>query len=259
MFSSIYAETQLLDIACNALLVEHNIRPAFLIYSSNHEKLEKTLNSLKKYFQIFETTDAFVITKHGNKILLDRFTNFELYEKRIGEIIGYPCAGDLSHEERRKYVYSIYVSSAKRTEQLIAVICGENMDNWFGEKVKTIRKLFERLKLFVKVKFTRQNLYTNQQIIEKIKKGHTLNREERMYVTNELRNREFNIVNHFYDKRNIDIFKFPKLLLLLISDVDLYFENNDERIIHQINILKSHFNVSIGKKTIKYLLKNYDR
>jgi hypothetical protein len=264
MFQSVYEETELLDMACNAVLVNYDIRPAFLFQNAGYSKdnmglkTKKILDSLAKYFKIIPTYAGFIITKQPIDVL-----NNELNDKIIGEIIGYPCAGDLHCEKTRKYSYHIIVD-LKSVEvgkeitlgekELMAVVCGKNMDMWFAEKVESIKKLFDSLKLPFDVKYQRNKLYSTEKIVQKIIKFEKINSDEEFHILNELWNYEFCLIFHYHKKNQINIFEHPELLITIMCGLATN-NSTQETLLYQKKILRTKFGINIDNQTIEQIYK----
>ncbi len=251
MFQSIFSKTGLLDIACNAVLVAKNVRPSFLVQSIDYQECEngpttlgpKTKNiiqSLEKEFKITPTYQGFIISNPffsvPNENMLD--------DKIIGELIGYPCSGHLHDNTTRKFHYQIYSVYGKTESELMNVICGVNMDDWFCEKVKEIFSACKDVfpsEIFIGYK--KFNIYENDDIIRKVINDVQLNDEEKNHVLNLIWNIDLNLILSLHNQKKIDIFTKKNLIVELIKFYEKYKHKKYEGniIMLQKNIIKKYF------------------
>jgi len=175
MFREIYNqntnESIYLVIACNALFVVNDIRPAYLFsyhyFANSYEDLQnitplklkeqRVINILKNYLTVTETSYGIFVTKEKipvitisklEQLIVNKY-KIEL-DNLVGKLLGYPIEfiGDLNYINKRKYVYRIYVKDtlAQKHNCLFSVICHKDIDIWFEFKTQDMQKVLNELK-----------------------------------------------------------------------------------------------------------------
>jgi hypothetical protein len=276
IFTKIYDETKLLDIACNSIMVKNNIRPTFLIQSINYGELEndkiaknpkttKILSILSRYFEIATiSNEGFIIS--NKKIKLPNRN--EINSVFIGNLIGYPCSGDLDNNETRKYGYHINVSYKNNEAQLMAVVCRKNMDDWFENKVNECQIFFD-LNIFnnssdkIKFNYKRCKIYNDVEFIDIAKSKKDLSEEEQNEILNLLWNHVLYAIMEYHKQKKIDIFKsniLPILIYQCVYDPPTpYYEIYCKKsLLFQKEVLDTYFNIKITNEELKEIYAKYD-
>jgi len=168
MFKEIYNETNNdpvhLAIACNALFVACDVRPAFFFayhyFAETQEDLKNITNLKLKEQRIISILEKYLVankTSCGIFVAKKLLTTYFLEDciakkdrimtnKIVGVILGYPCVGDLDFVERRKYLYKVFVKNNKNNQQdcVFAVICRQDTDQWFQQKVIEMKEVLQK-------------------------------------------------------------------------------------------------------------------
>lgn len=267
LFKNIYEQTNRLDIAINALLVYSNIRDAFLIQSIDYDENENgaltrgpitsnIIESLEYCLKIIPTkAQGFLVVKQDSSISEDDVYNYS--DADIGNILGYPCSGDLYKIDNDRFYYSIKANYDDVTEHLLGYICSSDKKEETENLVKNIKLCVEQLKpkydinIFIEERFQR-SLYS---ICQDIQHNIPLDDIEKNIVVDYLENAGLFKIVELHTNGDIDIFS-NNVLLSMIYFCDSYpnvyyikseFANIvDENIYkYEINILKSYFNIVI--------------
>jgi hypothetical protein len=243
-FNKIYYNSEKLDIACNAFLVKNKIRPGFLIQSIDYNENQngpttqgpvtrKILNSLSNYFYIYSTFQGFLITNNIidsniiNGLNMQNYNDVQFIEnnKLIGELIGYPCSGDLDNTNTRKFCYTLYAKNNNFTCDLMSVIAGKNIDNWWKNFIDNINYLFDHYNINISVFYTNKNIYTINEIYNEV-----LNKNLSEIIKNEIINILYNFFPKIYNlhkNEKINIFDSYDKLSCILTQNNLFYENNN--------------------------------
>ena len=241
MFCEIYEKTKKLDIAINAVLVSCEVRPAFLVQSIDYNEQENgpitsnILSCLEKYFSINKTHNGFLVSE--TKIE----KTDEMTDEKIGEMIGYPCAGHLNYEEKRNFCYTVYAANDTEKVELLAVICDSNNDNWFMQFALIANDVMEKLFIDVDVYYRCRNIIKKQQLIEIIKNKtkDEFDEREKTQILNLFWN-YYPIIYDLYDKNFINIFDSTGLEILIENCDTVKHEMASKT--YQEFALKTYFN-----------------
>ena len=186
-----------LSIFTNALLVHHNLRPAFLIqpidYGEFFEKRDKTnkiLDMVKlkyPYLHHTECSQGIIISKQLYK------TEINYTEEQIGEILGYPSAKDFKYilnnpnELNATITVLVYNVNSKPVEILANRCKIENIDSdkqYFEKMVTEFEKISDNDKLIINVDY----IIPIKSIINKLLNNDTLNDNEKFEINNNIWN-----------------------------------------------------------------------
>jgi hypothetical protein len=146
------------DIVINTLLVLAGIRPAFMIqpidyYDRNDVKdyVEKMITAIivccRDYIE-FRHIDqgSLIYNKHlVNTRYRDQFRDINKDNIHLGQILGYECAGNISHH----YSVQVYVANKDTKIDLYAMSCSDNNsdnNNRLSDKIQKINDLLKRIK-----------------------------------------------------------------------------------------------------------------
>ena len=208
-----------IETLINAILVQNDIRPAFLIqpinYAEYFDKRDKTNNILEdlkaKFPELLQTecNQGIILSK---KQYLDETIN----SARLGEIIGYPSCNDFDYiTDHPDEQYTIFELHARETNnlctiQLLANCCKQ-------ENIERDRKIFETMaSLANKCIFSNMNIekiivleintISIKSLINKILKNENLNYKEVFEINNyiwnlgmeKLNTYPFNYTNHIH-------------------------------------------------------------
>jgi hypothetical protein len=238
MFNNIHEKTGKLDIACNAMLVEHDVRPAFLIQSIDYNEWEngaytkgpittQILWSLKPYFKIYPTHQGFIISK---KTIDHLEQNKPLNDTIIGELIGYPCAGHLENDATRKFSYSVMIDFYGRKAELMAVMCGTNMNTQFLQITMAAEDALKHSGVDCKVWYQEKKLYTFDELIQIIKLDswqEKINTEIKSEIENTVAN-FMPLIHAHCQQKSIDIFSSQDGLVKILERCKFMYHNENK-------------------------------
>jgi hypothetical protein len=217
-------------ILVNAILVQNNIRPAFLVqpinYNEYFEKREKTdyiLSELLKQFPELlhtECNSGIIISKQSYK------SEIISTSSRLGEILGYPSAKDfeyiISHTDEPDVTINLYTN--KLFENPIHILANrckqENVKRdtlYFENIVIEFSKLLTPYNLIIKLDYN----IPIKSLINKILNNETLNEKEIFEINNYIWNISMDQLNEYpFDYTN-QVHKGIVLTLLSYCDNDL--------------------------------------
>ncbi len=163
------------NIAMNILLVIANLRPAFIILECDFD--EKSMPIIKErvqqYLSIYDFSDksslVFNINNEDTITLLKQFVkinslaieDYETYNKTreilLGQLMGYPCAGDTDADASIKYRWKVtLVIVDYRGDTIIDIITNicidKNKAEWSYVKFKGFKSFLKEAEFPVKLK-----------------------------------------------------------------------------------------------------------
>ena len=219
------------SILVNAILVQNDLRPAFLDQPINYneytiEKREKTNQILSELLKQFpdllhtECSSGIIISKQSYK------TEIISTSCRLGEILGYPSAKDfeyiISHPDEPDVTVNLYINKLVETPiHILANRCKlENVERdtkYFENMVTEFTKLSTPYNLMVKLDYT----IPIKSLINKLLNNETLNEKEKFEINNYIWNISMDKLNEYpFDYTN-PVHKGIVLTLLSYCDNDL--------------------------------------
>lgn len=219
------------SILVNAILVQNNLRPAFLVQPINYneysfEKREKTDKILFELLEQFpnllhtECSSGVIISKQSYK------TEIISTSERLGEILGYPSAKDfeyiISHPDEPDVTVNLYCNNLSNPPiHILANRCKlENVDrdkHYFENIVTEFAKLSTPYNLMVKLDYT----ISIKSLINKLLNNETLNEKEIFEINNYIWNLSMETLNEYpFDYTN-PVHKGIVLTLLSYCENDL--------------------------------------
>ena len=227
----------------SAILVKERVRPAMLLQPANYKeatgKDPKTKSILKaiqenfpelKYSKKYEKYQGIIIS-HKN------YDNQNVSLKRMGEILGYPCANEFeSLDTETQDTYTIELEASLHTEtriQLFVNVCkSTDKKTEFEELAKKAKIVFDKeeyKKMLGKmsVDSIKVNIFKNisiKTLINKLVKNEILSKEEIDKILNILYNLGFEIEFQFLFQDHFD-YKNPLHRGILLSLLINYKDN----------------------------------
>ena len=199
------------DVLINALFVQNDIRPAFLLQSINFgeytiEKREKTniiLDDLKNKFPELLQTEC----DQGIILSKKQYLNENITCEKLGEIIGYPSYKDFEyitdHPDEQYTIFELHVQNKNKnkTIQLLANCCKqENIDRdrkIFENMVLKANNLFDIKNNESRIVVVEQTTIPIKSIINKLLNNETLNIKEKFEVNNHIWNLGMEKLNEY--------------------------------------------------------------
>ena len=195
------------SILVNAILVQNNLRPAFLVQPINYneysfEKREKTDKILFELLEQFpnllqsECSSGVIISKQSYK------TEIISTSERLGEILGYPSAKEfeyiISHPDEPDVTINVYCNNLVESPiHILANRCKlENVERdtkYFENMVTEFAKLSTPYNLMVKLDYT----IPIKSIINKLLNNETLNEKEKFETNNYIWNLSMDKLNEY--------------------------------------------------------------
>ena len=202
-----------LDEYMNCVLVQHDVRPAFLIQPADYrEATSEDPKTKKKILAINQTFPELVISIINSEALVSKKTytqaNFR-ENKDMGEALGYPCAEDyaytLEHKDEPSVGMSIYVTlKDEKPIQLLANACKDETkaERFFAlaRKADAVLKSDPRLKdRIVSVDARVDHIVPTKFVLQKLVRNEKLNENEEYQLRNEIANLGFQDENYLAD------------------------------------------------------------
>jgi hypothetical protein len=219
------------SILVNAILVQNNLRPAFLVQPINYneytiEKREKTNQILSELLEQFpellhtECSSGIIISKQSYK------TEIISTSARLGEILGYPSAKDfeyiINNPDDPDATINIYINTVTESQpiHILANRCKiENIERdqqYFQNIVSEFAKISE-IKLIVQIDYT----IPIKSLINKLLNNDELTSKDTFEVSNYIWNIGMDKLNEYpFDYTN-PLHKGIVLTLLSYCDNDL--------------------------------------
>lgn len=202
-----------LDEYMNCVLVQHDVRPAFLIQPADYrEATSKDPKTKKKILAIQEIFPELVISIINGEALVSKkaYTSSNFREnKDMGDALGYPCADDyaytLEHKDEPSVGISIYVTlKDEKPIQLLANACkDEKKTEHFtvlARKADAVFKSDPRLKdRIVSVDARVDHIVPTKFVLQKLLRNEKLNENEEYQLRNEIANLGFQDENYLAD------------------------------------------------------------
>ena len=220
------------DVLINALLVQNDIRPAFLLQSINfgeytiekREMTNKILDDLKEKFPDLLQTEC----EQGIILSKKQFLGENITGERLGEIIGYPSYKEFKyiteHPDEQYTIFELHVKNKNKykTIQLLANCCKQ-------ENVDRDRKIFENMASCANTLFSNKNIESRivvveeesipiKSIINKLLNNEILNIKEKFEVNNYIWNLGMEKLNEYLFDFSNPIHKGIVLTLLSYCD-----------------------------------------
>lgn len=223
------------DVLCNLILVSENIRPAFMVqYIDYQESFDtdpissKILHSAKDFFPDLIHTRDVQGTIISKKQMTDEDHNTD---KKMGELLGYPCAKDYNILDKQKsgYKYIFTVNVTVNTPIIVNPVGDTKYTNSFdlfanGCIDESTKPEFEKIKekidtVLKKCEYTKTNYKeTNIRIIKTATIDILI---DKIVHKNEITDTDsYDIMNELYNK--IDNYYKP-----VLTESDFKYKTND--------------------------------
>lgn len=233
IFTTVHEDTGLYDIAFNTLFVIGKIRHGFLIQAIDYgEKIcdsytqishpitHKIIQSLYKFQYllkfVYHDQGIFVVNQDTNfNYFTDEFLDTS---KGQGEMISYPCAGDLY--KSRNFTYHVTIYYMNESWDIMSVLCSKDADLEF-EKIKNNMNRFleTQLKIDYELVVKKKRSYNLKQLITQLKKNEI---DEDIQDNLESVIANTSIICHLYYQKKLN---FKTHMQIFISLIQFFIDN----------------------------------
>lgn len=259
----------------NAMLVQENIRPAFLLQpqdyneiKGNSPSMDTIIKAIHNYFPVLLFSDNYN-TYQGTIVSKKNYNNKKnITLKDMGKLLGYPCYEQFEDIDRSVPHYRISldcITDKNESVSIFANVC-EDTDllpdfKRIANKIKKVLPKYSHIfKNIMKVIVNTEEIIPDKVILDKIIKNESLNSEENDTLINILYNIGFedSVIDNFFKYYQ---FKNPihrgMLITILLSykydQMEPFFPLSQygEKQMNQVENIQKKF----GNSIIKYLYK----